>query len=118
MKKLFVLAIAALAMTFVSCGNKAKAPEAEVVDTVAVADAAAEAEATINALAENLESKDLNAFQTALPYHGIYLIHDFTDRQFSHPLQQDIPHDLQALPLCGAIGCTWPYGRSDSVSRS
>ena len=66
MKKLFVLAIAALAMTFVSCGNKAKAPEAEVVDTVAVADAAAEAEATINALAENLESKDLNAFQTAL----------------------------------------------------
>ena len=35
MKKLFVLAIAALAMTFVSCGNKAKAPEAEVVDTVA-----------------------------------------------------------------------------------
>ena len=66
MKKLLVLAIAALAMTFVSCGNKAKAPEAEVVDTVAVADAAAEAEATINALAENLESKDLNAFQTAL----------------------------------------------------
>lgn len=66
MKKIFFLAIAALAMTFASCGNKAKAPEAEVADTVAVIDAAAEAEATINALAENLESKDVNAFQSAL----------------------------------------------------
>ena len=68
MKKLFVMAIAAFAMTFASCGNKtAQAPEAEVEDTVvAEVDAAAEAEATINALAENLESKDMNAFQTAL----------------------------------------------------
>ena len=67
MKKFFVMAVAALAMTFASCSNKtAKAPEAVVEDTVAVVDAAAEAEATINALAENLESKDANAFQTAL----------------------------------------------------
>lgn len=67
MKKIFVIAIAALAMTFVSCGNKtAQAPEAEAVDTVAQYDAEAEAEAAINALAENVESKDVNALQATL----------------------------------------------------
>ena len=68
MKKLFVFAFAAIAISFASCVNNkpAQAPE-EVIDTVeAEIDAQAEAEASINALKENMEAKDASAFQTAL----------------------------------------------------
>jgi hypothetical protein len=68
MKKLFVFAFAAIAISFASCVNNkpAQAPE-EVIDSVeAEIDAQAEAEASINALKENMEAKDASAFQTAL----------------------------------------------------
>jgi hypothetical protein len=66
MKKFFVMAVAALAMTFASCVNNkpAQAPE-EVIDTVAI-DAQAEADASISALKEKMEAKDAGAFQAAL----------------------------------------------------
>ena len=71
MKKLFILAIAAVGMTFVSCDNKAK-PEAtdttEVVDTLAVLteEANTAADEVIAALTENIEKKDAGAIETAL----------------------------------------------------
>ena len=72
MKKLFILAIAAAGMTFASCDNKAKAPEAidttEVVDTLAVMteEANTAADEVIAALTDNIEKKDASAIEAAL----------------------------------------------------
>ncbi len=72
MKKFFILAIAAVGMTFASCDNKAKAPETteptEVVDTLAAMteEANQAADEVIAALTENIEKKDASAIETAL----------------------------------------------------
>lgn len=71
MKKLFVLAAAAAAMTFASCGNKAgntAAQDSTAVDSVeAVAqDANAAAEEAIGNIKTLLDGKDANALKSAI----------------------------------------------------
>jgi len=63
MKKLFIMAIAATAFTFTSCGNKSneQAQQAEVEEV-----AEATAEEAVNDMAAQLEAGDANKFQTAL----------------------------------------------------
>ena len=68
MKKFFMMAMAVVAMTFASCGNKTEKPVEEVIDSVAVLteEANAAAEDAISQLSATLESKDASALQTAL----------------------------------------------------
>lgn len=68
MKKFFMMAMAVVAMTFASCGNKTEKPVEEVIDSVAVLteEANAAAEDAISQLSTTLESKDASALQTAL----------------------------------------------------
>ena len=71
MKKLFILAIAAVAMTFASCGNKAANAGGEdstaVDSTEAVAQQAQEAaDGAISNLTEILKGKDANALKDAI----------------------------------------------------
>ena len=71
MKKIFMMAVAAAALTFASCGQKQQAPvdpNAEAIDSVAVLteEANTAADEVISQLGANLESKDVSAFQTAL----------------------------------------------------
>ena len=65
MKKIFMMAVAAAALTFASCGQKQQAPvdpNAEVLTE----EANTAADEVISQLGANLESKDVSAFQTAL----------------------------------------------------
>lgn len=70
MKKIFMMAVAAAALTFASCGQKQAPadPNAEAIDSVAVLteEANAAADEVISQLGSNLEAKDVSAFQTAL----------------------------------------------------
>ena len=71
MKKILVMALAVVAISFASCGNKAqqKVEEvAEVADSTeaVVEDVNAAAEEAISALSEQIEKKDAGALQTAL----------------------------------------------------
>lgn len=68
MKKFFMMAMAVVAMTFASCGNKTEKPVEEVIDSVAVLteEANAAAEDAISQLSATLEQKDASALQTAL----------------------------------------------------
>ena len=71
MKKIFLMAVAAAALTFASCGQKQQAPvdpNAEAIDSVAVLteEANTAADEVISQLGSNLEAKDVSAFQTAL----------------------------------------------------
>ena len=68
MKKFFMMAMAVVAMTFASCGNKTEKPVEEVIDSVAVLteEANAAAEDAISQLSATLENKDASALQTAL----------------------------------------------------
>ena len=63
-----MMAMAVVAMTFASCGNKTEKPVEEVIDSVAVLteEANAAAEDAISQLSATLESKDASALQTAL----------------------------------------------------
>lgn len=67
MKKVFMLALAAVAMTFASCGNKAN-NEAGAADSAAVAveSAQTEAQSVIDQLKEKIEAKDASAIQNIL----------------------------------------------------
>jgi len=64
MRKLFVLAMAAVAMSFASCGNK-NAQQAEAADA-ATEVSAAEIENATAGLDEQLQAGDVNKFQEAL----------------------------------------------------
>ena len=68
MKKFFMMAMAVVAMTFASCGNKTEKPVEEVIDSVAVLteEANAAAEDAISQLSATLEKQDASALQTAL----------------------------------------------------
>ena len=69
MKKIFMMAIAAAAITITSCnGNKNTAPVEEAVDTVAVLteEANTAADEVISSLGGFLESKDLPSIQSVL----------------------------------------------------
>ena len=69
MKKIFMMAIAAAAMTITSCtGNKTAAPVEEQVDTLAVLteEATTAADEMVSNLGSLLQNKDLTAFQGAL----------------------------------------------------
>lgn len=67
MKKVFMLALAAVAMTFASCGNKTN-NEAGASDSAAVAVESAQTEAqnVIEQLKEKIEAKDASAIQNLL----------------------------------------------------
>lgn len=67
MKKILVMALAVVAISFASCGNKAQQKTEEVVDSTeaVVEDVNAAAEEAISALSEQIE-KDAGALQTAL----------------------------------------------------
>ncbi|MCR5132013.1 MAG: hypothetical protein K6C10_11220 [Prevotella sp.] len=67
MKKV-LFAVAALAFTFASCGNKTNAPAEAVVDSteVALEEANEAADATVAELSTLLDGKDAGALQTAL----------------------------------------------------
>ena len=71
MKKFFVFAMAALALTFVGCKEGKTDANADGVDstqdtTAVVEAAAADPAAAISALTEQIEAKDVTAFQAAL----------------------------------------------------
>lgn len=69
MKKVFMMALAAAAITFSSCGNKTTVPnESEVVDSTEVAldEANTAADEVIAQLTQNIEAKDASALQNAL----------------------------------------------------
>jgi len=64
MKKIFVVAFAALAICFASCNNKATNAAEEAVDSVAMVQQ--EADDIIGQLTQQLEAKDANAIESAL----------------------------------------------------
>lgn len=68
MKKILVMALAVVAISFASCGNKAQQKVEEVADSTeaVVEDVNAAAEEAISALSEQIEKKDAGALQTAL----------------------------------------------------
>lgn len=68
MKKVFLAAMAVAAISFSSCGNKAQQAEAEAVDSVAIAQQAANevADATVSELASQLDAGDVSKFQQAI----------------------------------------------------
>ncbi len=69
MKKVFMMALAAAAITLSSCGNKTNVPnESEIVDSTEVAlnEANQAADDAIAQLTQNLEAKDASALQNAL----------------------------------------------------
>ena len=71
MKKLFVFAMAAIALTFAGCKEGKTDANADGTDSIqdtaaVVAEAAADPAAAISALTEQIEAKDANAFQAAL----------------------------------------------------
>ncbi|MCI6161488.1 MAG: hypothetical protein MR681_09225 [Prevotella sp.] len=71
MKKVFMMGLAALAITFASCDNKANKEAMETAtDSVATVDntvdAQSAADEVISALTSNMEKKDASAFQTTL----------------------------------------------------
>jgi vacuolar-type H+-ATPase subunit H len=69
MKKVFMMALAAAALTFSSCGNKTNVPnESEIVDSteVALEEANTAADEVIAQLTEKIEAKDVSALQAAL----------------------------------------------------
>ena len=64
MKKVFMMALAAAALTFSSCGNKTNVPnESEIVDSteVALEEANTAADEVIAQLTEKIEAKDVSA---------------------------------------------------------
>lgn len=69
MKKVFMMALAAAAITLSSCGNKTNVPnESEIVDSTEVAlnEANTAADEVIAQLTQNIEAKDASALQNAL----------------------------------------------------
>lgn len=69
MKKVFMMALAAAALTLSSCGNKQNVPnESEIVDPteVALQEANTAADEVIAQLTEKIEAKDVSALQNAL----------------------------------------------------
>ena len=65
MKKVLFAVMAMMTIGFASCGNKTQA-SAEAEDSAAVINVEDEAAATINALTEQLEAKDVTKFQEVL----------------------------------------------------
>ncbi len=65
MKKVLFAVMAMMTIGFASCGNKTQA-SAETEDSAAVINVEDEAAATINALTEQLEAKDVTKFQEVL----------------------------------------------------
>lgn len=68
MKKILVLALAMVAISFASCGNKAQKNAEEIIDSTeaVVEDVNAAADEAIAALSEQIEKNDASALQTAL----------------------------------------------------
>lgn len=69
MKKVFMMALAAAAITLSSCGNKTNVPnESEIVDSTEVAlnEANTAADEVIAQLTQNIDAKDASALQNAL----------------------------------------------------
>ena len=69
MKKVFMMALAAAAITLSSCGNKTNGPnESEIVDSTEVAlnEANTAADEVIAQLTQNIDAKDASALQNAL----------------------------------------------------
>ena len=69
MKKVFMVALAAAAITLSSCGNKTNVPnESEIVDSTEVAlnEANTAADEVIAQLTQNIDAKDASALQNAL----------------------------------------------------
>ena len=68
MKKLFFMALAVVAISFASCGNKAQQKVEEAVDSTeaVVEDVNAAADEAISALTEQIEKNDASALQTTL----------------------------------------------------
>ena len=69
MKKVFLMAIAAVAIMFASCGNKSQGGDTKdslAADTAAVVDANAAAEESINSISALFGGKDANALKEAI----------------------------------------------------
>ena len=69
MKKILVMAVAFVAISFASCGNKAQQKTEAVIDSTEaiVEDVNAAAEEAISALSEQIEKKDAGALHAARP---------------------------------------------------